>query len=327
MMKFAIFGLGSMGKRRIRCLKSLGYSGIIGYDSREDRSHEARELYGINTVKALEEIDFSKIDAIIISTPPDRHVEYIKLAIEKEIPAFVEASVILDGLKELEDLSKKKGTFIAPSCTLKFHPAIKDIKKIVQSGEYGRVVNFSYHSGQYLPDWHPWEDVKDFYVSQRHTGGCREIVPFELTWLVDVVGWPEDVRTFYGKTTYVGADIDDTYTILLKYNRAFGSLIVDVVSRNAVRNLILNLESGQVLWNWDENIVKLYDAKKHRWIYYYQPLGSSAEGYNKNIIEDMYIEELRSFIEAIKGNGSFPNSLTEDIKILTLLEKIEGTIG
>ncbi len=327
MMKFAIFGLGSMGKRRIRCLKRLGYSNIIGYDSREDRSIEARELYNINIVKTIEEIDFKKVDAIIISTPPDRHVEYIRLAIEKEIPAFVEASVILDGLIELDDFSKKKGILIAPSCTLKFHPAIKDIKKIVHSGEYGRVVNFSYHSGQYLPDWHPWEDVKDFYVSQKHTGGCREIVPFELTWLVDVVGWPEDVRTFYGKTTYVGADIDDTYTILLKYNKSFGSLTVDVVSRNAVRNLILNLESGQILWNWDENVVKLYDAKKHRWIYYYQPLGSSAEGYNKNIIEDMYIEELQSFIEAIRGNGSFPNSLTEDIKILTLLEKIEGKIG
>ena len=33
-MKFLIVGLGSMGKRRIRCLKSLGYEDIVGYDVR-----------------------------------------------------------------------------------------------------------------------------------------------------------------------------------------------------------------------------------------------------------------------------------------------------
>ena len=40
---------------------------------------------------------------------------------------------------------------------------------------------FVYHSGQYLPDWHPWESYKDFYVSNPATGARREIVPFELS--------------------------------------------------------------------------------------------------------------------------------------------------
>ena len=30
-MKFLVIGLGSMGKRRIRCLKYLGYENIIGF--------------------------------------------------------------------------------------------------------------------------------------------------------------------------------------------------------------------------------------------------------------------------------------------------------
>jgi len=42
-MKFLIIGLGSMGKRRIRCLKIIGFNDIIGYDLRKDRREEAKK--------------------------------------------------------------------------------------------------------------------------------------------------------------------------------------------------------------------------------------------------------------------------------------------
>lgn len=325
-MKFLIIGLGSMGKRRVRCLKNLGHENIVGFDVNESRRNETEKKYGIQTINNIENINFSKIDAIIISTPPDKHTEYIEFAIEKNKPAFVEASVVLDGLTELNKLTKRDGVFIAPSCTMRFHPAIKDIKNIVKSGQYGKITNFNYHSGQYLPDWHPWENVKDFYVSNRDTGGAREIVPFELTWIVDVVAFPENIIGFYGNTMDVGADIDDSYVISMAFEECYGNMTIDVVSRYATRSLILNMEYGQILWRWDENVVKLYDAINHRWINYRSPEGQTAEGYNKNIIEDMYIEEIKTFIGALNGTDKFPNSLDEDIKVLQLLYKVEDRL-
>ncbi|MBF0553539.1 MAG: Gfo/Idh/MocA family oxidoreductase [Nitrospirae bacterium] len=312
-----------MGKRRIRCLQSLGYKEIVGIDPRRDRREETERLYAIKTSEKVESIDISAIDAIIISTPPDKHLSYIEFAVSKNKPVFVEASVILDGLETINKVALTQGVLIAPSCTLRFHPAIKDIKQIVHSGFYGKVTNFTYHSGQYLPDWHPWENVKDFYVSQQETGGGREIVPFELTWIVDILGYPVDVQGLYGKTMNVGADIDDTYVVAMRFKSCYGSLLVDVVARYAVRNLILNMEYGQILWNWDDGVVKLYDANTCRWIYYHSPQGQSVAGYNKNLIEEMYIEELYTFIDAVKGNGIFPNTLDDDIEILKLLERIE----
>jgi len=321
-MKFLIAGLGSMGKRRIRCLKKLGYEDIIGFDIREDRRKETEEKYNIKTVDDIGSLNFDTISAIIISTPPDKHNEYIKLAIEKKTPAFVELNVILEGLEELNNLAKREKILIAPSCTMKFHPAIQNIKNIVKSGKYGKVTNFSYHSGQYLPDWHPWEKVKDFFVSKKETGGCKEITAFELSWIVDIIGYPRNITGFYGKTMDVGADIDDTYMIILDFGEIYGNLTVDVVSRYATRSLILNMEHGQILWRWDENVVKLYDAKNQKWIDSTYQKGQAAEGYNKNIIEAMYIDELKSFIDAINGKGKFPNSLDNDINILKLLYKI-----
>jgi predicted dehydrogenase len=323
-MKVMIVGLGSMGKRRIRCLKSLGYDSITGYDLREDKRNEAERKYGVKTIANLDDNLLRRSHAVIIATPPDKHNEYIRLAIENKKPVFVEASVILEGLAELNSLAKKQHILIAPSCTMRFHPAINDIRNIVASRQYGKVTNFSYHSGQYLPDWHPWENVEDFYAGRKETGGCREIVPFELTWIVDVMGMPKKVGGFFGKTMDVGADIDDTYVISMDFGNSYGDMTVDVVSRYATRSLILNMEYGQILWRWDENIVKLYDAVNQRWIYYRSPEGQTAEGYNKNITEDMYVEEIKSFIEAVSGKGKFPNSLDEDIKVLGLLQKIEA---
>jgi predicted dehydrogenase len=325
-MNILVIGLGSMGKRRIRCLKRLGFENTFGYDLRKDRREETKEKYKVGVVSNLGKGVLDKIDALIISTPPDQHNRYIRLAIENKKPAFVEASVILEGLAELNSLAKKQHILIAPSCTVRFHPAIKDIKNIVASKQYGRVTNFSYHSGQYLPDWHPWEKVTDFYVGKKETGGCREIVPFELTWIVDVMGMPKKVSGFFGKTMDVGADIDDTYVISMDFGDFYGNMTVDVVSRYATRSLILNLERGQILWRWDEGVVKLYDGMGQRWINYYYPQGQAVEGYNKNIIEDMYVEETQSFISAVEGKRRFPNSLEEDIKVLKLLHKMEGKL-
>jgi predicted dehydrogenase len=240
--------LDSLGQRRIRCLRSLRFTEITGFDLREDRRDNARKRYQIETVERIADIQFEKIGAIIISTPPDKHNAYIRLAIDKGKPAFVEASMILHGLHELNQLAKDNNVFVAPSCTMKFHPAIEKIKEILQSEQYGKVKDFCYYSGKYLPDWHPWEDIRQFFVSKKETGGCREIVPLELTWIVDLFGFPTAINGFYGKTTDFGVDIDDTYVLSLNFGDVYGNVTVDVVSRCGLRHLILNMERGHMTW-------------------------------------------------------------------------------
>ena len=186
-MRFFVIGLGSMGKRRVRCLLELGYrpDEIYGFDNRGDRRVETVNRYGIRVIDTMEGFNFRSVDAFIVSLPPDKHKIGVDIAVKYQKPVFVEASVILSETELIREVGKD--IFIAPSCTFVFHPMIKEIKRIVNSEKYGKVCNFSYHSGQYLPDWHPWEDVKDFYVSNRLTGGAREIVPYELTWITDSV--------------------------------------------------------------------------------------------------------------------------------------------
>lgn len=320
-MKFMIIGLGSMGKRRIRNLQALGYSQITGFDLRADRREEAERLYGIATIADIDSI--SAHDAVIVSTPPDWHTVYMRSAIEHGKPCFVELSLLIQDLPELDELAKKRGVLVAPSCTFRFHPSVQLIKQLVESGDYGKITNFVYHSGQYLPDWHPWESIKDFFVSKKETSGCKEILSFELHWLSVVTGHPRYLSAMRGKTTDFGIDIDDTVAVNMEFERWIGVLFVDVVSRFATRSLTINLENAQIRWDWESKTIRLYNAESKEWIIHPEPGGKAQLGYNANIVEQMYIEELRTFIDAAEGTAIYPLTLSEDIRILHLIERAE----
>ncbi len=326
MKEYLIIGLGSMGKRRVRCLLHLGVpcEAVTGMDLREDRRKEAEEKYGIRTVQTEEEIDFSRIVAVIVSLPPDRHYLGAQVAFRHQKPVFTEASVMLEDVRKIRE-GNQGGVLVAPSCTMVFHPALKKIRELVKEGTYGKVCNFSYHSGQYLPDWHPWENVKDFYVSRRQTGGAREIVPFELTWITALFGYPRQVKGYYRKTRDVGCDIEDSYVCALDYKDMVGSLLVDVVGRNGARNLLINLEEAQIQWRWDRRVIELYEAETGVWKYIEVDEELHEKGYNENIGENMYIEEMEAFLSGIENREAFPNTVEKDMKVLALLEEVEGS--
>ena len=323
-MKALVIGLGSMGRRRVRSLQQLGVRQVAGYDPKRERRERAAQEYGIAVREQLAAADLAAFDVVVVSTPPDQHHTAIAWAVDAGKPCFVEASVIRDPLPALAERAKAKGVLVAPSCTLRFHSAIRDITQIVQSRRYGKVCNFSYHCGQYLPDWHPWEKVSDYYVSNPLTGGAREIVPFELTWMVEAFGWPQSVQGTKLRTMDVGAPIDDTYAALLRFDGFVGSLVVDVVARQAVRKLTLNFERASLSWDWDSGTVRVYEADAGRTVELHQPKAAAHAGYHQNIGEAMYISEVASFLAAAQGRGSFPHSLEDDIRVLSLLEAIEG---
>ena len=271
------------------------------------------------------EVDFESISGVIVSLPPDKHTIGVEIAAKHKKPVFVEASVVLDEVEQIRNISKE--IFVAPSCTFFFHPMIQKIKQIIESGEYGKVCNFSYHSGQYLPDWHPWESVNDFYVGNRMTGGAREIVPYELTWITKILGYPTDIKGFFRKTAEIGCDIEDSYSCTLAYKDKVGTLLVDVVSRYPARNLIINMEFGQIQWRWDAEKIQVYDAKTQKTSYIEQDAQLHENGYSPMIAENMYIDEIRAFLKGIENASAYPNSIDDDINVLKLLKSVEDSDG
>jgi predicted dehydrogenase len=319
-MKFLVAGLGSMGKRRIRNLKQLGHD-VIGFDTREDRCKEANEKYQVLVFTDISNALKENPDAMVISTPPDLHMKYAKIAIENKKHFFTEASVVQDDMQCIIHELKDSKIIGLPSCTMRYHPIIVGVNNILKTNKIGKPLTFLYHSGQYLPDWHPWEDYRKFYVSKRETGACREIVPFELIWLTSTFGKISNVIGSKTKLSKLEADIDDIYSVLLEFqNGIIGNLTVDVIARFPYRQLKILGEDGVIFADWSDRTIGYY---------------TKETGWNNTIIDDgvieknyihgdgPYVEEMSMFVKSIKGEIEQPYTFEDDFKILKILESIE----
>lgn len=311
-MNICVIGLGSMGKRRIRDLLALGIEKIVGIDLNPERCSETNRLFGIETLFDAENTVFDDYDAVVISTPPDMHAVYGKLAANAGKPFFMEANVVQNGLPELASLCKSQKILAAPSCTMRFHPSIKLLKQLMEQISPQAIAAFSYVSGQYLPDWHPYEDYRCFYAAKRETGACREIVPFELNWLTWLFGEVTEVNAIKAKRTKLQVDIDDIYILTLAFSSGVvGSLEVNVISRIPERYFRAIGEGVHIIWNWMDQEVKVYNAATESW-----KIHPETTGFKKYDLEDMYYDEMQAFVKAVAGQGEYGYTLREELKIL-----------
>jgi predicted dehydrogenase len=324
-MKFLIVGLGSMGKRRIRNLRAINAGEIIGFEIQDKRRAEVEKEYGIKAYASFDEGLAQKPDAVIISTPPNLHMQYALEAARRGIHFFMEASVILDkNMDRLIAECKGKSIVAAPSSTMRFHPSVQRMKRLVQENAIGEILALQYHCGQYLPDWHVNEDYRKYYVANRETGGCREIVPFELSWITWLLGPVKTVSCMKGKLTNLQVDIDDLYQLLLEFERGtMGSIQVDVISRVATRYFKLISEEGVILWDWGSRTVSVYTVASKEWKEFTQQKGRAVEGYVME--DDMYVSEMEHFIGAIQGKQPYMYTLEDDKRILELLYAAEAS--
>lgn len=330
-MKYLVIGLGSMGKRRVRNLQALGIEHIAGFDPRSDRRLDAQDKYGIpvfdNLESALQEFD---PQAFVISTPPDLHMHYAYYAFECGISCFIEASVVhAEKIKQLSEKISGTSVVMAPSCTMRYYPGPKKIKELIQANAIGKVLNVNYQTGQYLPDWHPWEKIEEFYVSKRETGGAREIVPFELTWLNNIFGEAKAAACVKAKLTDMPADIDDIYHCLLRYdNNVIANITVEVVSRpKATRDMRVLGSDGEIVFSADSNSVRYINTSMDEWKEYKFDVGTVESQYINP--EEPYIAEMKDFVAAVeaKNQSLFPNSLDDDYVILLTLYALEKMTG
>jgi predicted dehydrogenase len=347
-MKVLVLGLGSMGKRRLRYLKQLGVEAISGYDIRADRCEYARGTYGISVLDHFDGETIASFDAVLICTPPELHVEAALECIKRGKHFFTEVTCVRDGLDELSRALKNADSRLvaAPSCTLHYHPCVKKMKALLGEAPFGRPYCFVHHYGEYLPYWHPWESIRDFYVGKRKTSGARDIVTFDLQFLVYLFGAPVWVRGFGANTGALKVDIDDHFEFVAQFaSGVSGSVLVDVLQRKPNRYFRLVTETGSIIWDdWDKQHLRLIyerepvgrpDVLHHEPTYVEEELDLSGgqSGWAGSSVEKidfsttMYVEELATFLDAISGKRSYPYSY-DDVKVIVdALYQLEADHG
>ncbi len=313
-MKFLQVGLGSMGKRRIRCLQALGERDIVAFDPREDRREEAARLYGVETAADIDQAwQIPGLDAVLVATPPDLHYPYVKGALDHGLHSFCEAGVISEGADEFLALAKEKGLVAAPSATMRFHPLYQRLHAMVAEKKVlGRPLALTFHLGNYILDWHPWEGL-DFYAGRKATGAGREMVPFEFEWMRWVFGEVVSVQCTYGRQLDLPTDIDDTYAILATFESGLiATILIEVVARYPIREGKVISQTGSIDWNLDTNRLNHFDAESGAWFHH----KAQGRGFD---FENMYVAEIGAWLAACRGEAEWEHHFGHDKELGRIL--------
>ena len=322
-MKVVVIGLGSMGRRRIRLMQTLSDSPeIVGVDLSADRRKQAEKETGVATVGDLKSaIALVHPNAALVCTSPMSHGEIVRQCLEAGLNVFTEINLQGDWYEEALSLAKQKGLKFFISSTFLYRKEIEYVTEAVK----GQMVNYIYHSGQYLPDWHPWENYKNFFVSNKKTNACREILAIEFPWIVKAFGEIESVHVMRDKNSTLELDFPDNYMISIRHkNGNKGVFCQDVISRKGLRRLEVYSERLHLFWEGTPQSLSVYDIDKKELqpIKLYEDVEQRA-GYNANIIENAYREELVNFFDVLQGVAAPRHSFERDKSVLDLIDGIE----
>lgn len=320
-MNIVVIGLGSMGKRRIRLIKEMypEYK-VMGVDGREDRRKETETKFQINTFSSIDDIK-DYICHAFICTSPLSHAEIIKKCLLKKWNVFTELNLVNDGYEENMKLAALNKCTLFLSSTFLYREEIKYIREQITKEKRW---NYIYHIGQYLPDWHPWENYKDFFIGDKRTNGCREIMAIELPWLMFTFGDIIAVNVTSDKITDLNIGYNDNYMIQIQHeNGNKGILVVDVVSPVAVRKFEVYSEESYISWDGTPNSLSEFDAVSHKQIpVVLSENAEHMEGYSSFVIENAYKNEIQEFFDvAINGKKSI-YGFEQDKKVLALIDEI-----
>lgn len=316
-----IIGLGSMGQRRIRILKSLypKYM-IIGIDKNQQRAEKIRQEYGITIYSDISDINIP-IYAAFICTSPNSHPSLIRTCLQKNCHVFSEINLLdTDYEKNIKLAEAQKKTLFLSSTPL-YKEEIQYIIQKVRKNENKKI--YVYHVGQYLPDWHPWDNLKDFFVSKRATNGCRELMAIELPWIITAFGNMKSVTVRKGNYSHLEIEFPDTYMIqTVHMDGTIGTIIIDVVSRKAVRKLEIYNDSMYLSWDGtpDSLIEKDIQNGKEYPVVFDNYIHD--ERYGAFINEAAYGKEVEEFFDVINGKKAL-YGFAEDQEIIHIINTIE----
>ena len=315
-----------MGKRRIRLLSERKDIQLFGTDSQESRCEEVKEKFGIKCYASIAEVvKAEQPDAAVISTSPLSHAAIIKECLENNLHVFTEINLVSDGYAENIALAKERSKVLFLSSTFLYR---KETQTIIEKANQATCpLNYIYHIGQYLPDWHPWESYNNYFIGNPRTNGCREIMAIDLPWIVTAFGPIKKVSAVKSKNTQLNINYNDNYLITIEHeNGNKGMLAVDVVTRKSIRHIDVYGEQFQMSWNGTADSLLEYDVEnKELKNIQFEDAAEHVEGYAVFITENPYREELKTFLAQIVNPAAVPAwTFEKDFELLKIIDQIEA---
>lgn len=306
-MKVVVVGFGSIGKRHVNNLISLGIEDITLC-----RSKKTGNFLNLKEIDTLEEILLIKPNFVVVSNPTALHYETLQFLISNNINVLCEKP-LLSSKKQwapLENSLKKYNGKSKVVYNLRLHPCVQKVKEILEDNSIGSINYARFFVGQYLPDWRPNTNHLDSYSSHKKMGGG---VVLDLIHEIDIANYllgkpKEEVQFISKKISNVTVDsVDVAEIIYLSENNQLVNIHLDYLYRGYKRDFLINGSKFNLVCNLSKNTVKI-TGDNNQIVEQYS--------FNNFCRNDMYIDALKDYLKSLNNEDGILPSFIENIPVM-----------
>jgi predicted dehydrogenase len=336
-LKVLFAGLGSIGQRHVRNLRRLvgddvdilayrarGGGPVLNADMTVRPDCDLESTYGIRSFHNLDDALEQRPDAVFVTNPNTQHLPVAVRAANAGCHLFLEKPIShsLEGVAELVDLVERQQLVAFVGYQFRFHPGLRLIKAMIQDNQLGQLAAASIVNGEYIPDWHPYEDYRRSHAAVRELGGgCLRIQTHELDYACWLFGMPQSVFAVGGHLSRLEVDVDDSVSLLLSCPQGDRTVPVqihlDYLQRPPQRTCEVIGDEGRLRYDYYANVVETYrTTTRVRKAYHF-------EGFDRN---EMFMDELRHFLACVRGDETPLIPLRDAVKSLKVAVAAEESL-
>ncbi|MBR6492094.1 MAG: Gfo/Idh/MocA family oxidoreductase [Bacteroidales bacterium] len=313
--KICVIGCGRWGKNHLRTLASLG-SLAAAVDVDDAKLSAALEQYpAIKGNNNIEEAVMAGYDGYVVATPAETHLPLAMAVISKGLNVLVEKPMTLTAneAQMLIDAAKKSGSRLMVGHVLLFHPAIRKIKELIDSGRIGKLY-YLYSTRLNLGNVRTKESVFSSFA------------PHDISVLNYLIGSkPVDIQAKGVK--FLQDEVYDTTMTMLEYSdNIHAHIYVSWLHPFKEQRLVVVGSTGMI--SFDDSTVEKEIHLYNKRIDFEKGMPVKVEQPDE-IVKYEYKppleEELKYFIENLDGKISV-NIGEDGLEVVKILESVEKMI-
>ena len=337
-MKVLMIGLGGIGQRHLRNLKTLLGENleVIAYRTRKlsttltdrlqiDPGVDLETKYRIRTYNDLDLALDEHPDVAFICNPSSLHIPVALKAAEAGCHLFIEKplSDTVDRIHELATTLNRKSRVGYVGYQMRFHPCLKIAHHWLKQNVIGSVISIQAEVGEYLPGWHTYEDYRQMYAARKDLGGGVILSQIhEMDYLYWFFGLPSRIITMGGHLSNLEVDVEDVASTLLEFGlngkQVPASLYQDYLQRPPTRSLHIIGNSGKILVDFVTLNARCYDQQ-----------GQIAEEANFANFQrnQLFLDELTHFLACVRGEEKPLINVGDGLQSLRMALAAKESIG
>jgi predicted dehydrogenase len=297
-MKIAVIGLGSIGRRHLGNLHSIGVEEVRAYDETATQRAAAAAQFPAARVTATLDAALDGVACAVVCTPPASHLDIARLAASRGAHLMIEKPLAgsSEGLEDFLRSCDERGLRVLTAYNWRYWPPMLFVERLLKEGRIGAVragrTEYAYH----LSTRYPGQDYRRFYMADaKQGGGCLLDESHAIDYMRWLLGEIVEVSAVVDRVSSLEISTDDLADLTVRFaSGAVGGIHMNLFAWNVHSHLELMGEEGVIQWRRFENEIRVFDPKANRWEIY--PFGGQ--------LNDMYVEEARHFLACVRGEVS-----------------------